>query len=71
MRNQIFWSDETKIELFGLKVKSHLEEPWHHLYGEEWRWQHHAAGMFSGGRDWETSQERGKDEQRRVQKDPR
>jgi hypothetical protein len=23
MRNKIFWSDETKIELFGLNVKHH------------------------------------------------
>jgi hypothetical protein len=24
MRNNIFWSDETKIELFGLNVKRHV-----------------------------------------------
>ena len=31
MRNKILWSDETKIELFGLNAK---EETGHHLYGE-------------------------------------
>ena len=24
MRNKIFWSDETKIELFGLNAKRHV-----------------------------------------------
>ena len=33
MRNKILWSDETKIELFGLYAKR-LEETWHHPYGE-------------------------------------
>jgi hypothetical protein len=27
---------------------SHLEETWHHPYGEAWWWQHHAVGMISG-----------------------
>jgi hypothetical protein len=36
MRNKILWSDETKIELFGLNAKRHI-----------WRWQHHVVGMFS------------------------
>jgi hypothetical protein len=31
-------------------------------YGEAWWWQHHAVGMFSSSRDWETSQDRGKNE---------
>ena len=26
---------------------SHLEETWHHPYGEAWWWQHHALGCFS------------------------
>ena len=33
-------------------------------YGEAWCWQHHAVGMFF--RDWETSQDRGKDERSKV-----
>ena len=61
MRNKILWSDETKIELFGLKRDqvSRLEVTWHHPYGEAWWWQHHAVGMFFIGRDWETSQDQG------------
>ena len=63
MRNNILWSVETKIELFGLIAKvSRLEETWHHPYGEAWWRQHHAVGMFFSGRDWETSQDRGNDE---------
>ena len=69
MRNKILWSDETKIELFGLN-DSHLEETWHHPYGEAWWWQHPAVGMFLSSRDWETSQDRGKDERSKAQKDP-
>ena len=49
---------------------SHLEETWHHPYGEAWWWQHHAVGMFFSGRDWETSQDRVKDEWSKVQRDP-
>ena len=63
MRNKILWSDETNIELFGLNAK--------HPYGEAWWWwQHHAVGMVFSGRDWETSQDQGKDKWRKVQKDP-
>ena len=68
MRNKIVWSDETKIELFGLNAKP-LEETWHHLYSEAWWWQHHAVGMFFSGRYLETSQDRGKDERSKVQRD--
>jgi hypothetical protein len=64
MRNKNLWSDETKIELFG------LEETWHHPYGDELWWQHHVVGMFFRGRDWETSQDRGNDEWSKVQRDP-
>ena len=35
---------------------SHLDETWHHPYGEAWWWQHHSVGMFFSGRDWEASQ---------------
>jgi hypothetical protein len=65
IRNKVLWSDETKIEFFGLIAKSHF-----------WRKAgtiptvHHAVGMFYSCRDWETSQGRGKDERRKVERDP-
>ena len=48
----IMWSDETKIELFGKnstcrvwrKKNAELQE--HHIYCEAWRWTHHALGLF-------------------------
>ncbi|KAI3351324.1 hypothetical protein L3Q82_005868 [Scortum barcoo] len=76
MRNKILWSDETKIELFGVNARRHVwRKPGtaHHqantiLYSEAWWWQHHAVGMFFSGRNWETSQDRGKDECSNVDK---
>ena len=69
MKNKILGSDETKIELFGLNAKHHVwRKPG--TYCEAWWWQHHALGIFFGGRDWETSQDRGKDERSKVQRDP-
>ena len=62
MRNKIIWSDETKIE----RQASHLEKTWQYPYDEAWWWQHHAVGIFFNGRDWESSQDRGKDEQSKV-----
>ena len=71
MRNKILWSDETKIELFGLNAKLHV---WRkpvtipmvkHCGGIIMLW-----GCFSAGRDWENIQDRGKDERRKVQRDP-
>jgi hypothetical protein len=54
MRNKILWSDETKIELFGLICQASLpEETCHHPYSEAWWWQHHAVGIFVSVRDWE------------------
>ena len=46
MRNKIIWSDETKIELFGLIAKRHI---WRKpvTIPDAWWWQHHAVGMFS------------------------
>ena len=78
LRNKILWSDETKIELFGLNAKRHIwRKPGtaHHLvntipYSEARWWQHHDVGMFFCGSDWETSQGRGKDERSKVQRDP-
>jgi hypothetical protein len=55
MRNKMLWYDETKIELLGLNVKGHV-----------WR----NPGTIPSGRDWETSQDRGKYEQSKVQRDP-
>ena len=56
MKNKIPWSDETKIELFGLNVKRHVwRKPGTIPYGEAWWWQHHCVEMFFSGRDWETS----------------
>ena len=48
MRNNILWSDKTKMELFDLAF---LEETWHHTYDEAWWWQHHAVGMFFSVRE--------------------
>ncbi|CDQ86621.1 unnamed protein product [Oncorhynchus mykiss] len=71
MRNKILLSDETKIELFGLNAKRHI---WRkpgtipmvkHGGGSIMLW-----GCFFGGRDWETSQDRGKDKRMKVQRDP-
>jgi hypothetical protein len=68
MRNKILWSDQTKIELFGLNAKRHL-----------WRKPgsiptvKHCSGsimMFFSGRDWDTSQDRGKQEWSKLQRDP-
>ena len=52
MKNKILWSDECQA--------SHLKETWHHPYDGAWWWHHHAVGLFFSGRDWETSQDRGK-----------
>ena len=66
MRNKILWSDETKIELFGLNDKRHVwRKP-----GTITTVKHHAVGMFFSGREWETSQDRGKDDRSKVQRDP-
>ena len=65
MRNNILWSDEIKIELFGLNAKLRVcKKP---CYGEAWWWQHHAGGIFLY---WETSQDRGKEEWCKVQRNP-
>ena len=44
-----------------------IGETWNYPYGEAWWWQNHAVGMFFSGRDWETSQDRGKDERSKVE----
>jgi transposase len=53
---KVMWSDETKIELFGLNSsclegKEHRVQPKeHHPHRQAWWWQHHALGvLFSQG----------------------
>ena len=72
MRNKTVWSYETKIELFGLNAKHPIwSKPGtiptvKHGGDSIMLW-----GCFSAcSRDWETSQDRGKDEQSKVQRDP-
>ena len=61
MRNKTLWSDETKIELFGLNAKRQVwRKPGtipkvRHCGGSIMLW-----GMFFSSRDWETSQDQGK-----------
>ena len=64
MRIKILWSDETKIELFFLNAKRHV-----------WRKPGTIPTVKHGdciisSKDWETSQDRGKDERSKVQRDP-
>ena len=65
MGKKILWSDETKIELFSLNAKCHVwRKP-----GSIPKVKHGGdVGMFF--RDWETSQDRGKDERSKVQRGP-
>ena len=46
-----------------------MEETWHNPYGEARWWKHHAVGVIFSGRDWETSQDRGKDERSKVERE--
>ena len=66
---KILWSDEIKIELFGLNAKHHVWRKPGTIHTVKHGWQHHAVGMFFSDRDWETSHDRGKDECK-VQRDP-
>ena len=67
MRNKILWP-ECQPSLLE-KTRQRSSPGQYHFYGEAWWWQHHAVGMFLSGRDWETSQDRGKDERSKVQRD--
>uniref|UniRef100_A0A9J7ZYW6 Tc1-like transposase DDE domain-containing protein n=1 Tax=Cyprinus carpio carpio TaxID=630221 RepID=A0A9J7ZYW6_CYPCA len=74
-RNKILWSDETKIELFGLNSKRYVwRKPGtaHHLSStvpnsEALWWQHHAVGVSFSCRDRMTGCNRGKDRCGHVQ----
>ncbi len=73
--NKILWSDETKIELFGLNSKRYVWRKTRHCSSpvqyspnsEAWLWQHHAVGVFFSCRDRTTGCNRGKDECGQVQ----
>ena len=57
--------------LICLEETRHRSSPGQsHPYSEAWWWQHHAVGMFFSSRNWETSQDRGKDEYSNVQRHP-
>jgi hypothetical protein len=55
-------------------ISAALHQSWRKLctipYGEAWWWLHHAVGMFFSGRELETSQDRGKDERSKVEREP-
>ena len=62
MRNKILWSDETKIELFGLNAKHHIwrkQGTFHHLANtiptvKQVGGNIMLLGIFFSVRDWET-----------------
>uniref|UniRef100_A0AAZ3PBB1 Transposase Tc1-like domain-containing protein n=1 Tax=Oncorhynchus tshawytscha TaxID=74940 RepID=A0AAZ3PBB1_ONCTS len=70
--NKILWSDETKIELFGLNAKRHVwRKPGTILTVKHGAFrQHHVLWIFFSGGDWDTSQDRGKVELSKLQRDP-
>ena len=54
MWENVLWSDETKVELFGHNSKRYVwrknntahSPKEHHTHSEAWWWQHHALGLF-------------------------
>ncbi|MCJ8733927.1 hypothetical protein PDJAM_G00229400 [Pangasius djambal] len=67
MWKKVLWSDETKIELFGLNAKRYVwlkpntaHHPelttWNSPHRETWWWQHHVVGMLFFSRDREAGQ---------------
>ena len=65
MRNKILWSDETKIELFVLNAKRHVwRKPGtsNQLANSIPTMKHGGGSIMLWGRNWETSQDGGKDE---------
>jgi hypothetical protein len=65
MRNKIFWSDETNIELFSLNAKSHV---WRKSIPTVKHGGCSIMGMFFRGRDREASQDGGSKVQREWSK---
>ena len=62
-RNKILWSDEITLwRECQAETRHHSTPGQYHPYSEAWWWQHHVVGMFFSSRNWETSQDRGKDE---------
>jgi hypothetical protein len=49
---------------------SSVKGTWQPAWSLEAWWRHHAVGIFFSARDWETSQDRGKDEWSKLQSDP-
>ncbi|KAG2456434.1 TCB1 transposase, partial [Polypterus senegalus] len=63
MRNKILWSDETKIELFGVNARHHVwRKPGtaHHQANTIPTVKHGGGSIMLWGRNWETSQDKGK-----------
>ena len=54
MWRKVLWSDETKIEVFGLNAKHYVWQKTNTAHDPEhtiptvktWWWQHHAVGML-------------------------
>ena len=68
---KIIWSDETKIKFFGLNAKLNIwRKPGTIPMAKHGGGRFYAVRVFFSGRDWETSQDWGKDEQSKVQRDP-
>ena len=79
MWQNVLWSDETKMELFGLNAKRYVwrkPNTAHHpnyttLLREAWWWQHHVMGMFLISKDRGTCQDRRENGWSKIQKNPR
>ena len=65
---KVMWSDETKIELFGINStrrvwrKCWVQPQEHHPHCEAWRWKPYALGVFLSYGDRTTSPYQGEDE---------
>ncbi len=51
---KVLWSDETKIQLFGInstrrvwRRRNAARPQEHHPHRQTWRWKHYALGCFS------------------------